>query len=97
MGTWGKNVEIAAREYDGWIASAKYRTTDEILRSLSKYRDCGGTRAVVSTIRVGSETDLELLSRQLEIYEEAGVDDAILMPLRGSPPLNVLRQLVSQK
>jgi len=97
LGTWGKNVEIAARDYDGWIASAKNRTTDEILRSLSKYRSCGGKRAVVSTIRVGSETDLDLLARQLEIYEEAGVDDAVLMPLEGSPPLNVLRQLVSRE
>ena len=94
MGTWGKNVEIAAREYDGWIASGTYRTSDEILRSLKTYRAFGGTRAIVSTIQVGPETDIELLSQQLKKYEESGIDDAILMPLNGSPPLEKLRKLV---
>ena len=94
MGTWGKNVEIAAREYDGWIASGTYRTSDEILQSLETYRAFGGTRAIVSTIQVGPETDIELLSRQLKKYEESGIDDAILMPLNGSPPLEKLRNLV---
>ena len=97
MGTWGKNIKTAACEYDGWIASATYRTTDEILRSLSEYRDFGGTRAVVSTIQVGSETDLALLYQQLEKYQEAGVDDAILMPLPGAPSLDTLRKLVLKK
>ena len=48
----------------------------------------------MSTIQVGPETDIELLSQQLKKYEESGIDDAILMPLNGSPPLEKLRKLV---
>ena len=58
LGSWGKGVATAARDYSGWIASGHYRTPDEVLSALAEYRGHGGGRAIVSTIQVSGETDI---------------------------------------
>ncbi|MCE0767959.1 LLM class flavin-dependent oxidoreductase [Pseudonocardia kujensis] len=50
LGSWGKNVEKAARHFDGWLASAYRRTPDQIVEALGRFRAAGGGRAVVCAI-----------------------------------------------
>ncbi|MET0420235.1 MAG: LLM class flavin-dependent oxidoreductase [Acidimicrobiia bacterium] len=45
----GRWIERAAREYAGWIASGT-RTWDEIAAGSARFREAGGTRAVISTV-----------------------------------------------
>ena len=39
FGTWGNGVERAAKAFDGWIASAHYRTPAEVVVALARYRE----------------------------------------------------------
>jgi alkanesulfonate monooxygenase SsuD/methylene tetrahydromethanopterin reductase-like flavin-dependent oxidoreductase (luciferase family) len=94
LGTWGKGVERAAREFDGWIASAAYRSVDEIEAAALRYRRAGGGRSVVSTIQISSKTDLGALGEKLVRFAEAGFDDAVVMILPGGPPPEDVRKLV---
>ena len=75
LGTWGKNVKTAASKFDGWIASAHYRTSEEILEGLKQYRSENGKRAIVSTIQIGKDTDTGELKEKLRRFSEAGFDD----------------------
>ena len=93
-GTWGKGVERAATEFDGWIASGHYRTVDEICVALDKYRAAGGGRAIVSTIQIGADTDLGELKAKLQRFAAAGFDDAVVMLLPGAPSAAEIRKLV---
>lgn len=45
----GRNLERAAREYDGWLCSAARTTVGTIVDGLARYRDLGGRRAVVAS------------------------------------------------
>ena len=83
VGTWGKNVERAAKEFDGWIASGMHRTPEACAGALKVYRSAGGQRAIVSTIRVMPETDLGALGETLLGYQEAGFDDAVVLCMPG--------------
>ena len=65
FGTWGKNVARAAAEFDGWIASGMHRTPAQCAEALVGYRNSGGQRAIVSTIRVMPDTDLGELRETL--------------------------------
>lgn len=85
LGSWGKGVERAAAEFDGWIASAAYRTPDEVLAALARYRAAGGGRAIVSTFQLGADTDLGETREVLSRFAEAGFDDAVVMFLPGAP------------
>ncbi len=38
LGSWGNGVERAAKAFDGWIASANYRTPVEVVAALERYR-----------------------------------------------------------
>ncbi len=84
-GTWGQGVARAATEFDGWIASGMKRNVDEVCDALAGYRQAGGGRAIVSTIQVSGETDLDELSAKLNRWAEAGFDDAVVMLLPGAP------------
>ncbi|MBT7369874.1 MAG: LLM class flavin-dependent oxidoreductase, partial [Gammaproteobacteria bacterium] len=79
FGTWGGNVATAATEFDGWIASGMHRSPDECAAALEVYRNSGGGRAVVSTIRIFAETDLGEMKDILLGYADAGFDDAVVM------------------
>ena len=94
-GTWGRNVEVAAAEYDGWIASGMHRSPAECAEALAGYRSAGGKRAVVSTIQVGPASDLVELRDRLNAYADAGFDDAVVILLPGAPSLDTVRALVA--
>lgn len=79
LGSWGRNVERAARDFDGWLASAYRCTPDEIVAAHERYRAAGGRRAVVCAIPVDDEDDLAGLATTLDRYSEAGFDDAVVL------------------
>ena len=93
-GTWGAGVERAAAEYDGWIASAHYRTPQEVVSALGRYREAGGKRAIVSTIQLPAGSDLGEAEQKLTLFSEAGFDDAVVFPLPGGPTPKEVRALV---
>ena len=94
LGSWGHGVERAAAEFDGWIASAHYRTPDEIVAALRRYRAAGGGRAIVSTIQLSAGTDLAELKAMLDQFSDAGFDDAVVMFLPGGPQPAAVRKLL---
>ena len=94
LGTWGKNVKTAATQFDGWIASAHYRTTEQVIGGLEKYKKEKGQRAIVSTIQIDQKTDTGELRDKLARFSEAGFDDAIVMFLPGAPPIDAIRSLI---
>ena len=94
LGTWGKHVKTAASEFDGWIASAHYRTPDEIIEGLNQYRSANGKRAIVSTIQVSKDTDIGELKDKLSRFSDAGFDDAVVMFLPGAPSIDQIRSLI---
>jgi len=94
LGSWGRGVARAAKEFDGWIASANYRTPDEVVTALQRYRAAGGTRAIVSTIQVPPGVDLGALKAKLDRFEAAGFDDAVVMLFPGGPSPTQVRKLV---
>lgn len=90
LGSWGRNVERAAREYDGWLASGLRRAPDETIAALGRYRAAGGRRAMVCAIPVPGAADLGRTGEDLHRYAEAGFDDAIvLIGPRGPAPEQV--------
>ena len=94
LGTWGKNVKTAASKFDGWIASAHYRTTDEVIDAFKIYKNEKGQRAIVSTIQISIKTDFGELKERLTRFSEAGFDDAIVMFMPGAPSIDLVRDLV---
>jgi alkanesulfonate monooxygenase SsuD/methylene tetrahydromethanopterin reductase-like flavin-dependent oxidoreductase (luciferase family) len=85
LGSWGANVEKAAREFDGWLASAYRRTPDQIIEAHSRYRAAGGRRAIVCAIPLSDPADLGPVGEQLRFYAEAGFDDAVVVIEPGGP------------
>ena len=59
LGSWGANVERAARDFDGWLASGYRSTPDQIIAAHERYRAAGGRRAIVCAIPLDSRDDLE--------------------------------------
>jgi len=82
-GTWGKGVERAAKEFSAWIASAHYRTPDELESALVRYRAAGGERAIVSTIQLPANRSLGDVEELLQRFQSMGFDDAVVMFLPG--------------
>ncbi len=94
LGSWGANVERAAREFDGWLASADRRTPDQMVAALDRYRAAGGRRAIVCTIRLTGTDDLGPTGEQLQRYAEAGFDDAVVLIEPGGPDPESVRALL---
>jgi alkanesulfonate monooxygenase SsuD/methylene tetrahydromethanopterin reductase-like flavin-dependent oxidoreductase (luciferase family) len=95
LGAWGgSGVERAARSYAGWIASAAYRTPDEVVSALARFRRAGGRRAIVSTIQIGASTDLGRTKDMLARFAHAGFDDAVVMLMPGGPSADAVRRLI---
>ncbi|MFI5952799.1 LLM class flavin-dependent oxidoreductase [Cryptosporangium sp. NPDC051539] len=90
LGSWGANVDRAAREFDGWLASAYRRTTDQLLEAHERYRAAGGRRAIVCALPV---TDLGSTAVALRRYAEAGFDDAVVLIEPGGPEPAEVRAL----
>lgn len=79
LGSWGANVERAAREFDGWLASAYRRDPDQIIAAHQRYRAAGGRRAIVCAIPMSATGDLGPSAEVLQRYAEAGFDDAVVL------------------
>ena len=97
LGTWGKGVRTAASEYDGWIASAHYRTLQDIESAAEKYRQAGGGTSVVSTTYVSARTDLGELKEKLQRFSEIGFDHAVAIVMPGGPTPAQVRKLVPEE
>ncbi|HEX4829890.1 MAG TPA: LLM class flavin-dependent oxidoreductase [Trebonia sp.] len=102
LGTWRSPAQLrrAATVYDGWLGSAGPGTLEGgwqkvFTESMRRFRDAGGTRALVSTMLVDHEapttplrTDgtFELvcqpaaITERLAILDELGFSDVILSP-----------------
>jgi alkanesulfonate monooxygenase SsuD/methylene tetrahydromethanopterin reductase-like flavin-dependent oxidoreductase (luciferase family) len=93
LGTWGKNVERAAREFDGWLASGHRRSVDEIVEALGRFRAAGGRRAIVCAVRVADDSDLDPTADALHRYAAAGFDDAVVVIEPGGPAPERVRAL----
>ncbi len=93
LGSWGAKVERAAREFDGWLASAYRRTADEILAAHERYRAAGGRRAIVCAIQLSGRDDLGPTGELLQRCAEAGFDDAVVLIEPGGPDPELVRAL----
>ena len=62
--------------------------------ALGRYRQAGGSRAVVSTIQLPAGTDLGELRDRLARFAEAGFDDAVVLILPSGPPPDAVRRLL---
>lgn len=85
LGSWGANVERAAREFDGWLASGYRRTPAEIVAAHRRFRGAGGRRAIVCGVRVPADGDLGPTVESLHRYADAGFDDAVVRFEPGGP------------
>ncbi|MHB1534317.1 MAG: LLM class flavin-dependent oxidoreductase [Acidimicrobiales bacterium] len=85
LGSWGANVERAARDFDGWLASGYRRTPDQILAAHDRYRSAGGRRAIVCAVPVKGEDALDTAAEVLHRYAQAGFDDAVVLIEPGGP------------
>ena len=96
-GTWGKDTERAATQFDGWIASAHFHEAEALETSLVNFRAAGGRRAIVTTTLAGPDCDLGDLGARLDRYAGYGFDDAVIMFMPGGPSPDQVRALVEQR
>jgi len=94
LGSWGANVERAAREFDGWLASGYRRTADQIIAAHERYRAAGGRRAIVCAIPLSGRDDLGPTGELLHRKAEAGFDDAVVLIEPGGPDPEQVRALL---
>ncbi|WP_224401274.1 LLM class flavin-dependent oxidoreductase [Pseudonocardia sp. ICBG1034] len=96
LGSWGANVEKAARSFDGWLASGYRTTPDEMVDALGRYRAAGGGggRAVAYALPVPAGADLGRLRDDLARYADAGFDDAVVVIGPGGPDPDRVRALL---
>ena len=94
LGSWGANVERAARDFDGWLASGYRRTPDQIIAAHERYRAAGGRRAIVCAIPLSSRDDLGPTGEALRRYARAGFDDAVVVMAPGGPEPEEVRALL---
>ncbi len=94
LGSWGKNVEKAARNFDGWLASGYRTTADQIVAAHERYRAAGGRRAIVCSIPLSAPDDLGPTGEMLRRFADAGFDDAVVMIEPGGPDPDLVRALL---
>ncbi len=94
LGSWGAKVERAAREFDGWLASAHRRTPDQIIAAHERFRAAGGGRAIVCAVPLSGRADLGPSGELLRRYADAGFDDAVVLIAPGGPDPEQVRALV---
>lgn len=97
LGSWGANVERAARDFDGWLASGYRTTPDQIVAAHERYRAAGGRRAIVCAIPLHSRDDLEPTGAALRRYARAGFDDAVVLIQPGGPEPEEVRALLPRE
>lgn len=94
LGSWGANVEKAAREFDGWLASGYRRSADQIIDAHARFRAAGGNRAIVCAVRLVDRADLGPTADLLHRYAAAGFDDAVVIIEPGGPSPQQVRALL---
>ncbi len=97
IGSWsGKQwIPRAARDFDGWIASAAKTSYATLSDGIRRYRDAGGKRAIVTNIAADLDQredampddapfhlrcDARTAATRLKRLADLGFDDAILVP-----------------
>ena len=97
IGSWsGKQwIPRAAREFDGWIASAAKTSYATLAEGIRRYREAGGKRAIVTNIGTDLthpadpmpddapfhlRCDPNTAATRLKRLADLGFDDAILVP-----------------
>jgi alkanesulfonate monooxygenase SsuD/methylene tetrahydromethanopterin reductase-like flavin-dependent oxidoreductase (luciferase family) len=97
IGSWsGKHwITRAARDFDGWIASAAKTSYATLADGIRRYRDAGGKRAIVTNIAAdlaqSADTmpddapfhlrcDAHTAASRLQRLADLGFDEAILVP-----------------
>jgi alkanesulfonate monooxygenase SsuD/methylene tetrahydromethanopterin reductase-like flavin-dependent oxidoreductase (luciferase family) len=93
LGSWGANVERAAREFDGWLASGYRRTPEAIIAAHQRFRAAGGMRAIVCAIPLSSTDDLGPTGEALHRFADAGFDDAVVLIEPAGPTPEQVRAL----
>ena len=100
LGAWGSEISLnrAVRDYDGWICSAGRTSLNVMKDAISRYRDKGGTRAVVGTCPIDLSEPYQTLdpdgpfnlrcppdeaAERLQILVELGFDDVGLQKVDG--------------
>ncbi len=94
LGSWGANVERAARDFDGWLASGYRRTPDQIIAAHERFRATGGRRAIVCAISLNHSDDLDTTGEVLRRYARAGFDDAVVVIGPDGPDPETVRALL---
>jgi len=89
----GRMLQRAVDEYDGWLCSAARTTVGTIVDGLKRYRDLGGTRAIVASTKCDLGARREPMERddpfnlvcsaaeasdRLHWLEELGFDDVLV-------------------
>jgi alkanesulfonate monooxygenase SsuD/methylene tetrahydromethanopterin reductase-like flavin-dependent oxidoreductase (luciferase family) len=97
IGSWsGKQwIPRAAKEFDGWIASAAKTSYDTLADGIRRYREAGGKRAIVTNIAADLDAptdpmsddvpfhlkaDAKTAGERLKRLADLGFDDAVLVP-----------------
>ena len=112
IGSWsGKQwIPRAAKDFDGWIASAAKTSFATLADGIRRYRDAGGTRAIVTNIAadlaqatapLADDAPFHLrcapdaAAERLARLAALGFDDAIVVPRdHAEPTLTALRGLL---
>jgi alkanesulfonate monooxygenase SsuD/methylene tetrahydromethanopterin reductase-like flavin-dependent oxidoreductase (luciferase family) len=78
VGSWhsGLWVRRAALEYDGWIASGYFTSFRQLREGIKRYRDAGGTRAMVSTITINLHAPSASFDEDARFHLECGREEA---------------------
>lgn len=97
IGSWAGSrwIPRAAREFDGWIASAHYAGFDKLKAGIEAYRTAGGQRALVTNISLDLSAEAqpqddvsgpfallcgpEEATRRLQRLADLGYDDALVV------------------
>ena len=100
VGSWAGSrwIERAAREFDGWVASGARSSWRLIREGIARFRDLGGTRAVLTNVAVrldaaapssdAPDAPFDLVcpaavaSDRLQYVKSLGFDDVVLVANR---------------
>jgi alkanesulfonate monooxygenase SsuD/methylene tetrahydromethanopterin reductase-like flavin-dependent oxidoreductase (luciferase family) len=112
LGSWasGRWVSRAAQEFDGWMTSGANTSFSALSDGIKRYREAGGKRAVVTSVRVDLTGEVEPFDpeapfrlvcsaaearERLQRVAELGYDDIILFNFDVNKlDLGVIRSLV---